>query len=524
VIPFSSLLRLRLARSVLVATAVGPLSAGQVATALQSSNPAPATVSTSASLDAHLERTRAALFGRGAQTLVETSGTVELATGPTPFRWIFAPDGSFLFDTKGRFAASLRSTGETVWRTDLSGPTWRAGGLEGERALVLSWVWSGAWAKERGPLELTLVPDAPEGSVLLTLALPGGALRGELELEAESGLPTELRLGPDYGAERFRFSAWRVAGELHLPGRVELLEADGTTRAFVVESARPWTRHAPAFDRPERTVQSFNRADFRRGADPSVPATIDAKGALLVDALINDLPARLELDPSCGPSEIERGVADVLRLSRSRGGKRLAFDVEAEAGTVLRASGRALVVGPFARSFPMFREIDTLEDWTAQSRAGRLGWGVFSRAVVEIDLAAPKVALHSPVDWELPPEQEVDWSEVAFHWTVPHVRVERSDGSALWLRLVGTGTPSVVYEESLSLREPQEASADEADSDPTASTLVVGVAGREVDLHLAPAPAQTLHRYTHGELSIDALGEHLIVDFPGARIGVPQVD
>lgn len=475
-----------------------------------------------AELAEHLDAARAALFGRGAQTLVETSGTIELATGLTPFRWIFAPEGSFLFDTKGRDASSLRSTGEAVWRTDLSGPTWRAGGLEGERALVLSWVWSGAWAKERGPLDLTLVPDAPADTVRVALALPGGALRGELELDPDSGLPTELRLGPEYGDERFRFSAWRVAGELHLPGRVELLEPDGTSRAFVVEDARPWTRHAPAFDRPERTVQSFNRADFRRGADPAVPAAIDANGALLVNALINDLPARFELDPSCGPSEIERGVADILRLSRSRGGKRLAFDAEAEPGSVLRASGRALVVGPFARSFPMFREIDTLGEWTAQNRAGRLGWGVFSRAVAEIDRTEPSVALHSPMDWEAP--EAVDWSELAFHWTVPHVRVEQPDGNALWLRLVARGAPSVVYEESLALQDPERASADETESAPAAPALAVEVAGREVELRLAPAPSGTLHRYTHGELAIDALGERWIADFPGARIGVPQAD
>ena len=49
---------------------------------------------------------------------------------------------------------------------------------------------------------------------------------------------------------------------------------------------------------------------------------------------------------------------------------------------------------------------------------GVIGYGVLSRCIAEIDLQAPRVALHDPATWAL---AEGEWTPMTFDGNVPTV-------------------------------------------------------------------------------------------------------
>ena len=396
-----------------------------------------------------LDRGHESLFGTGRDgparpTLQLSGGTTRHGTR-ADFRWTFDPGGRFLRELRGQVLEREVFDGVHAWREEGRGPSWRLALLERERLLAESWVIAGLWCLEDGPFEVVRAAQGPA----LELRLKDGLWRGTLELDADTGLPSQLTVAEDFGGDRWSFEDWG-ADPPRLPGRLVWTPAQGAERTFEVRDARVWERRPPDYARPRRS-----RGDVH--FSPDTPAELDVRrvesGHLFVRPRVNgeDLGWFL-FDSGLGGSIITAAAAD--RLELPSWGETFVGGFGGPPAPAPFRQGLALQLGPLLLEYPTFIEQPDMGKADAmlegEKCAGALGWDVFLRAVVEVDPTAGSVRLHDPARFD---DAGVSWQEVALHWQVPYLPARFEGERSGWFGLdTGAGGLTVLFHHQAALR------------------------------------------------------------------------
>jgi len=165
--------------------------------------------------------------------------------------------------------------------------------------------------------------------------------------------------------------------------------------------------------------------------DASIAPAIEVKraktGHLLVKPAINGHPAGWFIfDTGAGICVISTGHAKDLELERTGdihgsgvgGGKSM---------PLYKAKTLTLGPGAFTEQPMMETDLGFLKQHLGDEIAGVIGFGVLSKCVVELDLAAPRIAIHDPKTYGLAHGQ---WTELTITGGVPsvHATFEEHEG------------------------------------------------------------------------------------------------
>lgn len=331
---------------------------------------------------------------------------------------------TILFDGQGRFWQSFEGDlvqqsgldGDTAWVVDWTGTSRVLELGERANAEVSAWLLSGAWAAPEGALAFSPAADSAEGELALDFVHADGVLTGRLQLDAQTGLLRAARFGSGEGAS-WTFSDYREHDGLRFPQRVVIEQRETVqsldTRSVELLADVPAERFATRLAPP---------GDTR--FDPDVAPTLEVRrvstGHLLVHPSVDgeDLGWFI-LDSGAGVNCIALHVAD--RLPEGPFGEILARGV---GGTVPAHFWRAgkLQLGPLTVASPIFMELDLafLEQHFGVPVGGILGFELFARCALELDMRAGTVALYDPATYALP--EAGRWEQAVLYGRHPGVR------------------------------------------------------------------------------------------------------
>ncbi len=387
-----------------------------------------------------IEKVRAALRGTGARAeAVELSGEGEYFGLPARFTLRVARDGRFRRRIESRVLVEDGFDGRKTWTVDDAGLARELVLRDREIVQLGVGVATSTWAEPAGAF-LVSGGAAGGGPLALSLRLREGSLVGRLEIDPSSALPSRLSVETVDGNRTWTYEGWREERGWILPRRIVGEGRGGVANRFEISSVAPAEAGEGSFSMPGSRASG---ASF----DPAVPAAIEtrrtATGHLLVHPRVagKDL-GWFVLDTGAGVEVIGKQAADAAGMpSVGR-----TFAAGAGAGvtaTVFREGGR-LELGPFSLDRALTTEMDLSPIGSAMGAnlAGILGYGVFARSVVAIDLAGPKVEIHDPERFA---EEGLEWRDLLLHGRHPHVRARFEGKEGLFRIDTGAGQGHVAF-------------------------------------------------------------------------------
>jgi len=393
-------------------------------------------------LETVLARTRAALGLDGGAGAIELAGDADVFGAPTSFTFTFAADGRFLNVVDGPLGNATGFDGLATWSSDAG---WLATTLELEDDEFLR-LWSlflsgRLFLSGSNEAEVSLAGGEPKpGEVALDARIPGGLRVARVAIDAATGLPMSLAFASILGGETWTLADWRPAGARRVPYRIERHAALDTKDVYrVTRTGTPIAERAFAPD-PTRGLGAFDRA-----VASDVEVRLAPTGHLLVHPRVSGRDVGwFILDTGAGIPVITKEAADAAGLEAM--GRTFVGGAGSDVVPVRFRIGGRFALGPLATPPLVFVEMDLAAVGAALGTplAGVIGFELFRRAVVLVDMTAPTVAIHDPAAYALP--AGASWTRLVVHQRHPHVPGRYEGGPQALFRLdTGAGSTAVVF-------------------------------------------------------------------------------
>jgi len=348
---------------------------------------------------------------------IELRGHAEFQGTRATFRWQLAADGRFRREIVGPVHKVSGFDGTCFWQMDDSGVPYELRFFAREYARIESALVSGLWCAPGAPYECSAAGD---GRIAMRAA--DGPLVGEVLLDPGRSVPRAWRVADRDGDTGLDLEDWQEALG-HLVARtISAPTAAGQTTRYVVEEVRPLDGGGD-FARPPRTPRGFR-------LDPEAAAEVELhrseSGHLFVRPRLGGEEAGwFVLDTGAALSVIASEEAERLGMP-VLGSSTLVGAGEAVHQTRLR-EGRDLELGPLTIERIVWSEPPAgawLEELgqgvEGRTVAGVVGFDLFVRCLVELDLVGGHLALRDPETYRLPPEGR--WEPLLLHKKHPFVR------------------------------------------------------------------------------------------------------
>lgn len=388
---------------------------------------APAAVSASQgeSSAAILAKIRDALGWRAAQAQgggVLVEGVADTHGLQGPFTLLYDPAGRFIQKIHLRRDQVAAFDGVTAWAVDWSGTprVLELADLEFEQ--TATWMRTGRWLAEDGPFHIELANDPGNATqVRLHVRLKHGLREMELLVDRVTWLPTRLtarHLGSD---DVWEFGEYRSALGMKLAHRV-VRRFGGSANTYEIRTVRPAPTtpadpFKPVLDRPRDT-------EFRASAPARFELKQGSGGHLFVRPKVNGADVGwFALDTGTGAGmTISPVVAD--RLGMPAFGK-IVQGGAGKLGIGKLHEGKTFELGSMTIHNSIYVELpqvfcDMMKTLFGLEVVGTCGYDVFSRAVVEIDLAGFTACCHEPTGYTLPAGH---WQPLLLNRKIPCVHV-----------------------------------------------------------------------------------------------------
>jgi hypothetical protein len=312
-----------------------------------------------------------------------------------------------------------------------------------EETKLETWFLTWRWLADPSPFEIRVRDEATEnGSALLDLKLRDGIREATIEVDRESWLPRSLRYVTAAGAVTWTLTDYNEALGFRFPHRL-LREVVGIRRGYRVQSIR----EAPLFVRSPFEYLPAEPGDTI--FDPEASAELEVRRNnhrhLMVRPWVDgEQVGWFILDSGAGRSVITPGAAD--RLGLESFGETAVTGAGGSVPAVFRQAG-SFRLGPLTISDPVLLELDL--GFLPGDVAGIVGYDVYRRSVVELDLKRAAVRLFDPRSYR---RQDHDWEELFLTGKVPSVRC-RFAGDRDGICRLDTGDPGTVVFHTSTVRE-----------------------------------------------------------------------
>jgi len=365
-------------------------------------------------------------------------GTGEYLGLPAIFRMYFSPQGGYRSEITSRLTLIEGFDGQQGWMVDETGMPGHMELTALEQSQIIAWTTGGFWLSPDCPLIMEAQPGSQgDTAVVLSLSLPDGILEATMIIDPETYLPQRCQW-TTFGQESFiEFHRYQDAGGFLFPREIPFW-IEFQKISIEVHTVRPARESIgdlihPVTQRPEDT-----RFHLERG--PSVPLIRIPSGNLAVQPQVDGQEAGwFLLDTGAGRSVIDIGLADSLDMESIGELPAMGFGGLV---TVHYRIGESLTLGPMEIERPTFLEIDLspLREAFGMDIAGILGYDLFMRCLVDLDVTGDSLFLYQPGAWDL---SEVDWQDLIFHRNAPVLSCS-FDGGHTALFDLDTGFPGMV--------------------------------------------------------------------------------
>jgi hypothetical protein len=283
-----------------------------------------------------------------------------------------------------------------------------------EQSKFMAWITGGYWLDPDCPLIMDMRPWTPgDTAAVLSMRLPDGILEATLSIDPRTFLPQRCQW-TSFGQECYiKWSRWGDVGGFAFPGEIlswaefeEIrirIDTVGAAGEEIADLILPVTRN-PVDTR------------FHSELGSAIPLIRIPSGNLAVHPQVNGQEIGwFLLDTGAGSSVIDIAWADSLRMETIGELPAMGF------GGLITSHyriGENLSLGPVEIDRPTFLEIDLspLREAFGMDIAGILGYDLFMRSLVDLDVTGDSLRLYQPGAWE---SLEADWLEIVFHRNAP---------------------------------------------------------------------------------------------------------
>jgi hypothetical protein len=300
----------------------------------------------------------------------------------------FEPEGKFVQTVTGPLGESYGSDGKNYWEADRSGATRFLNFADVDTQQAFFLVQTNSWLSP--PAGVKVTSDA--NTVRITLA---SGLEEVLSIDPVTHLPSTATYAMSSGDVTIKLSDWRPAGEWKIPFKTEITMG-GLTDKFEAESAKEGAEI-------DYSIPKWTPSDVT--FDPSKAALLESKklqtGHIVVHPLVNGKDVGwFVLDSGADIMVIDPAVADGLALPKI--GELALVGV----GGVIQESFRTVdefKLGSMSLKDMQCAELDlsVFKKMFGIEVAGIVGYDVFRRTIIGVDLNRPVVTLHDPAKFTL---------------------------------------------------------------------------------------------------------------------------
>ncbi|MGH7595095.1 MAG: aspartyl protease family protein [bacterium] len=371
----------------------------------------------------NLERQTGNIIIEGEATNAGTDGT---------FRLTFAWDGRFVRRLETLLSEAAGFDGVAGWMVDWMGMPRILEQGELEWLQLVTGVQTGLWLREDSSFVITTIgTGASNAELVLSVIHKNGSLQAEARVEASSWRVKSFRYNGIRGEEALELGDYKEIAGWVLPGRLHHTVNNISIASFELRSVA--TRPSHHTGNPYRPITSRpNDTQFDHAISSQLEVKRAPSGHFLIRAKIDGHDGGwFILDTGASVSTISRETAVRLQLAQI-GTVPLTSMFGVVASPVRRAD--LLAVGPFALQRPIFVEMDftPIDQALGLSVAGAIGYDLFSRAIVEIDMARNAVNINDPRAYRRRAE---DWQELMIQHQMPVVRASFEGNHQRWFRL-----------------------------------------------------------------------------------------
>ncbi|MFC1683069.1 pepsin/retropepsin-like aspartic protease family protein [Candidatus Zixiibacteriota bacterium] len=424
---------------------------------------------------------------------VEASG--EYLGLPSAFQMYFLPQGLFRTEITSDLTLIEGFDGQRGWMVDETGMPGHLELMALEQSQLMAWTTGGFWLDPKCPLNKDLYPWSESDSVIVfSLLFPSGILTATMTIDSRSFLPQRC-VWKTFGQENYiAFDRYEDGGGFLFPGEISFSVESYETRleTQMVRLSDSALEHlcVPVTTRPQDTR-------FVPGKKGSVELKKISSGHLAVRPLVNGQDfGWFLLDTGAGRSVLDRSIADRLGMEVIAESPAMGFGGLV---TVRYRRGQLLTLGPLEIDEPTFLGIDLapLAGAFGCDIAGILGYDLFMRCLVELDVQSDSLLLFEPGTWGA---READWQEIIFNRNAPTLSCSFSgDHTALFD--LDTGFPGMVtfnraFAAKHGLFDEQESEA-----------FTAGGVGGNVEMVTAQLEWLELHGHRWENLAISIAGE-----------------
>lgn len=427
--------------------------------------------------------------------ILSGTGTVMGASGKYSLR--LGPKGSVVITQTSELGQTVGYDGTNVWECDYTGAPRAAELSQADRDLASLAMYSMNWVRPGAPFSLTPGPDANT----IQVQAKGQYIVQTVTLDPSTHLPVKSTFPSPAGVAEIDFKDWRKTPRGMLPFNVAVTEGGQTDSVqFTTMSREPTAPNA--FTIPKWTASDTS---FDASVSPELETKRLISGHIVVHPKVDGKDIGwFILDSGAEGMCIDQTAADDLKLTAV--GKVPAVGVGGVvAAKVVKAD--TLELGPMTVKNLAFVELDLAQigKMLKLPLGGIIGYDVFRRCVLALDVTTPKVTLMSPDRMSLPVDH---WEPIKFEGGVIGVNAEFEGNQKGWFRL-DTGAAGTV-----SFHAPYVEKHHLLDNRKLSSTLEGGVGG--------------MVQSKSGTIDYFALGGHRfeqpVAKFSTAKIGAFQND
>jgi hypothetical protein len=331
-------------------------------------------------------------------------------------------DGGFRFSIDSRLGSTKGFDGQNGWQVDYTGMPYPLEYWELEVAKLIAWVIGGYWLDPDCPLDMRLLPKKKKKSgARISARLPGGVLEFIIHIDRRSFLPEKLTWQIYSDENYMKLSKYKNESAFPFPRRIVLSEEGDITDIHVNSVNREEAAAIPTLLKaPEPPEDNY----FMEGVPSIVESNLGPHG-LLVRATINgNGEAWFILDCGTSCNVIDKTLARDSNLELFGKGKAIGAGGITD---IKFLQAKQLNVGPLAITNPVFVSGDFNYDSDSKTGniGGILGFDLFSRCLLAIDVSNLSVEIRNPVEFA---HSDIVWNELIFCEDLPAIACSLSTG------------------------------------------------------------------------------------------------
>lgn len=371
---------------------------------------------------------------------LQLKGTGTLAGNDITFTMLVEPSGRFIQTIDGPVSVTAAYDGQVAWSRDIGGEVRTLELGDRAQALISGCILSSRWLAADSPLTFSAVAGADNpATIRLDFTADDGLETGRVEIDRATWLPTTWTFSGSNSSQGITFDGTITHDGMTFPARIVRSSANGNEATLDVKSIAD----APTFIRSPY-AKPPGAADAR--FDPSIPAAIDVKkaptGHLLVHPTVGGRDVGWFIfDTGAGANVLTTRVADELGLATIGTIPAVGVGGAVESRLVRPES---LILGPLTIDHPMsvVMDLSFLDQHMGTPIAGIVGYGLLSRAVLDIDMVAPALSLH---DAAHPDPAITAWRKLYIYERVPCVEARFEDHDGIFKLDTGAGRSTVAF-------------------------------------------------------------------------------